>query len=339
MKKGLMVYKTNYDKFNIGDYIQSLAAKQFLNQPIDYFINREYLNTFDKDDVYLIMNGWFTHYPENWPPSSKIHPIFVAFHVSSLCKDKLLNEVGVEYLKKYEPIGCRDYATVNYLKERGINAYFSGCLTLTLGLTYKSKDKDDKIYFVDPYIYKDKSINSICTVLLLIIAKGPILFKLLKKMYGKINKHNFISTVFFYYNYRTIFTDECLLSSEYIQHQIPNTTIPSEEDRFKVAETLLDKYAKAKFVITSRIHCALPCLSLGTPVLYIENVNQQEWSLCRLKGLIEHLNIISNNKGELKLNFSFYNKKINANSIFSNKNTHITIRDGLITTVKKALNQ
>ncbi|MHB9292886.1 hypothetical protein Holit_01999 [Hollandina sp. SP2] len=45
----------------------------------------------------------------------------------------MLSPAGIKYLKKHEPIGCRDYGTVKLLGKYGINAYFSGCLTLTLG--------------------------------------------------------------------------------------------------------------------------------------------------------------------------------------------------------------
>ena len=33
--------------------------------------------------------------------------------------------------KRFEPIGCRDENTVKILKEKGIAAYFSSCLTTT----------------------------------------------------------------------------------------------------------------------------------------------------------------------------------------------------------------
>ena len=39
--------------------------------------------------------------------------------------------------------------------------------------------------------------------------------------------------------------------------------------RKKCVEELLECYQKAKCVITTRLHCALPCLALGTPVLLI----------------------------------------------------------------------
>ena len=47
----------------------------------------------------------------------------------------MLNEKGVNYLKKYEPIGCRDNFTVSLLKERNRRLLFR-LLTLTLD-TYK----------------------------------------------------------------------------------------------------------------------------------------------------------------------------------------------------------
>ena len=38
----------------------------------------------------------------------------------------------------------------------------------------------------------------------------------------------------------------------------------------KLAQQVLNQYAKAKLVITSRLHCALPCLALGTPVVLLK---------------------------------------------------------------------
>lgn len=40
--------------------------------------------------------------------------------------------------------------------------------------------------------------------------------------------------------------------------------------RFACAEALLDIYAGAHCVVTTRLHCALPCLALGTPVLLLD---------------------------------------------------------------------
>ena len=51
------------------------------------------------EDVEVIMNAWFMRNPNNWPPSNKIHPIFYAFHINAIAKDKLLNSESISYLK------------------------------------------------------------------------------------------------------------------------------------------------------------------------------------------------------------------------------------------------
>lgn len=56
---------------NIGDYIQALASAQFLPH-IDGFINREKLKDYKEEPCSVIMNGWYIHNPEQWPPSNKI---------------------------------------------------------------------------------------------------------------------------------------------------------------------------------------------------------------------------------------------------------------------------
>lgn len=104
------------------------------------YIHRDKLNDVNYESK-AIMNGWFSHYPENWPPSDKIYPLFVSFHINSAVYDTLLSDKSIEYFKKYEPIGCRDKTTAEKLQEKGVNAYFSSCLTTTLGYKYHSAKK------------------------------------------------------------------------------------------------------------------------------------------------------------------------------------------------------
>jgi hypothetical protein len=54
-----------------------------------------------------------------------------------------------------------------------------------------------------------------------------------------------------------------------------DTTTIHEIDRFRKAIRLLRTYATAKSVITTRLHCALPCLAIGTPVLFIASDDEQ----------------------------------------------------------------
>lgn len=48
---------------------------------------------------------------------------------------------------------------MNILKGKGVNAYFSGCLTTTLGKTYKYNGKREGIYIVDPLSYMPNGNN------------------------------------------------------------------------------------------------------------------------------------------------------------------------------------
>ena len=88
MKKGLLVVGTE-DGLNIGDYIQAVAAEQFFDH-IDLYLEREKLDEYDGEPVKIIMNGWYMHHPNHWPPAVNIKPLFVAFHINSEPKKKIL---------------------------------------------------------------------------------------------------------------------------------------------------------------------------------------------------------------------------------------------------------
>ena len=55
------------------------------------------------------------------------------------------------------------------------------------------------------------------------------------------------------------------------------------EERCARASKLLALYARAKYVVTTRLHCALPCVAFGTPVLLVNAVADQY----RFTGLID----------------------------------------------------
>ena len=143
MRYGLMEYATN----NIGDDIQSIAARQYLPR-VDCRIQRDYLNLYRGPKTKLILNGWFSHKPENWPPSPDIDPLFVSFHISDGAIEEYTSESSIKYLNQHEPIGCRDKRSTELLKEMGVDAYFSGCLTLTLEKS-RNKTRNTGILAVD----------------------------------------------------------------------------------------------------------------------------------------------------------------------------------------------
>ena len=117
---------------NLGDFIQSEAVKQYLKNKLVKQIDREQLHSYDGPKVQMFMNGWFMENPNNWPPSKQINPFFLSFHLNPTSKKKMLSPKGVNFLKKYQPIGCRDIYTQKILSDFGVETYFSSCLTLTL---------------------------------------------------------------------------------------------------------------------------------------------------------------------------------------------------------------
>lgn len=320
---------------NIGDYIQAVAAEQFFDR-IDTYVERERLDEYQGEPIKMIMNGWYMHEPKHWPPAKNINPLFVAFHVNSLAKDSLLAPESINYLKQYEPIGCRDFGTVDLLKSKGIDAYFSACMTLTLGYKYKTNKNSGKCYFVDPFYILNCNDYVTCIRNLIEL---PFCFSSVKKIQKKMGKSSsfkdLLALVSFYREYKKLFDKELLLSAEYIRHESINFHIqfPTDEDKLNYAKTLVKKYAEASLVITSRIHCALPCLGLETPVIYIQNKQQTETSSCRLRGLIEFFNVINWDKGKLKPEFDIH-QKITIKEKVSNKETYKTFANNLISTCK-----
>ena len=321
MKYALLTYDENKRFFNVGDNIQSLAAKQFLPR-VDVFLNREKLADYKGPKLKLIMNGWFTHNIHNWVPSDDIEPLFVSFHMNNTAAPFMLSDKGIAYLKKQEPIGCRDQFTADTLKSKGIEAYFSGCLTLTLdNYTVDDSLRDDNIYIVDPlYSYPRPEkvfYNTKHAIKNIINGKA---FQLRKKQ-----KHlkNFIS--------------QELLNTAHFINQEPPSNKYSEDEKFKMAEDLLNKYARAKLVITSRIHCALPCLALGTPVIFVNGFDSFVDS-CRFDGILELFNRIDINSktGEFSSNFDL-KAKIDNNTTIKNLEKHHDLANVLKEKVKAQL--
>lgn len=341
---------------NIGDYIQSVAQEQFFDN-IDCYIEREYLNKVnEKEPVNVIMNGWFMWKPENFPPNpNTINPLFVSFHLVPTISKRFFTSNTIDYLKKHQPIGTRDYGTKKLMDAYGIKSYFSGCLTLTLGLKYKSQKCSGNIYFVDPYyelaLFKTRKFKSLKLYLLCI----KYLFKLRKllelstkilggKKQSMTKKKLFFRAISFYHIYSKIFSDEIIFTAEYICHEILQTDYPTNDSKMDFARSLIKKYAEASLVITSRIHCALPCLGVETPVIYIDapklETGENLRSPGRMKGLIELLNVINFNNGALQifdkeLKHTPPIEKITLKSKIYNSKDYESIRDSLIEVIKE----
>ena len=165
---------------NLGDWTQTAASlyvwwihfnkpdtfKEFLekcintsyicNYPITW-IDRDNISLIDKpdgiDNVLILCNAWWMHKINgtyNFPPPDWIKPIFISFHI---CQESILSHDTIKYLIKHQPIGCRDISTQKLLEDRGIYAYFSGCLTMVLDL------KDPNLGFTSNIDYSNNIIH------------------------------------------------------------------------------------------------------------------------------------------------------------------------------------
>lgn len=147
--------------------------------------------------------------------SPDIIPVFLSFNIIATS----LNDEDVAYLKRYAPIGCRDWHTYNTMRKYDIPAYVNGCMTITMEFQEKEKRRGNDIVLVDvpeelePYI--------------------PLEYRKEKKVFSQI---------------RTV------------------KSIDGTEDW--VYQCYLEYIRDAKLVITSRLHCAIPCIMAGIPVVF-----------------------------------------------------------------------
>lgn len=251
-KLAVVYYK---DSKNIGDDIQTYAAARLLPK-VDCYLDRESLHRPPTDEpIKLVCNGWFMKNPENWPPAPNIEPLFISVHIDtkSGADKKMFIPERLAYFKKYEPIGCRDYFTKELFEKNGVNAYFSGCMTLTIASDIQ--EKTDTVYLAEPFT------------------------KFLVPHYIK-------------YCLSRLVPESVWTRVKKSVHYPLKLNDKSVEQRLKNAKDLLDEYARAQLVITSRIHCALPCLGMDTPVYFTDVGYNRRNAKNRFGGLGKFFTII-----------------------------------------------
>ena len=227
LRFGLLTYQTR----NLGDDIQSLAARRLLPQ-VDFHVDREALDTFEgtaDDEHRILLNGWFMQRPDRWPPSDRLTPLVISFHLAETATlgdgaslppaETLLRGENLAYLRRVAPIGARDLSTLRRLQEHGVEAYFSGCLTLTLPERDPAK-AEDYVAVVD-----------------------------LPRQLVKACRRRTSSPL------------------RLLTHDEPG--VLTTRERSARAEELLASYRRARCVVTTRLHVALPCLAMGVPVLLV----------------------------------------------------------------------
>ena len=243
---------------NLGDHVQSLAARQFLPR-VDCIVEREHLHeAAGAGPLKLIMNGWWMKNAAHWPPPPNILPLFVSFHVTTgPAREAMLAEKSLEYLRRHEPIGCRDLSTATLLRDAGVDAYFSGCLTMTF--PRRPRPAAGEVLFVDPY-------------------RGHFCddWEALRSRTGKnlwrhgaadgtgesrgMPDHRLVARVA---GMPEHWCEAARLVSVHTSRDA------SHDEKFQLAASLLDQFAGASVIVTSRLHAVLPAIAMGTPCMFV----------------------------------------------------------------------
>jgi hypothetical protein len=153
-------------------------------------------------------------------------------------------------------------------------------MTTTLDEKYESNIQTENIYLVDPlYNYDIGMLKRVKPIELL--RKFPIrkLIKLKDYFKPKAQLSEFVPK-------------DVIEKATSLKHYVDANK--NNEQLYVIAKDYLKKYAEAKLVITSRIHCALPCLALGTPVLFVmEGLVDEKLHMSRFRGILDHINILT----------------------------------------------
>lgn len=215
---------------NIGDNIQSIAVRSLLNKigvPDKRIVsvNRDSLPKYSGNPLSLVMNGVFSSHC--FPIPDHIKPIFVGF-----CTDERAVFNNRDYLKKHEPIGCRDSYTAGLLLSYGVSAYTTGCLSMTLDS--RAEEPESGRTF---------------------IISGEGEGRLPEGLLGEVPAYLFENSQF--------------VSQRIPVHGYPISDDDVARAN-ETAQALLKEYREyASVVITPLLHAASPCIAMGIPTVIV----------------------------------------------------------------------
>ena len=264
---------------NIGDYVQTKAVIDLVGSRNIKILDRENLDKYNDNVIQTIINGWFMESPENWPPSEKIKPLFISFHLNPSIKTEFLKDESIKYFKSHEPVGCRDIYTRDILLEKGINAYYSSCITTTIDRNnyLKSKTQAEGIIVIGAFDRLKPTLDYKSSLkLLLSIFKYPFKKIDYTLKLSKFNRH---------------LKNQNFKIKRY--SKLNKRSIKSHNEGLNLASEMLEKIAESEVMITSRIHAALPALAMGLKVIFIDqgldHINHKH----RLSGLKNYFTCVN----------------------------------------------
>jgi hypothetical protein len=241
-----------YTTPNIGDDFQTLAALQNLPSAARLF-DRDRLDKVWSLRAYrTICNGWFMYRPDRWPPSRSIDPLITSVHLSQ--------RITQWNRKQIPPRDCLlSGSNREYLMEQ---ARRNGVGARDLNTLRALQEAGVPAYF------------SGCLTLTIRPPEG-------------ITRTEVVYEVDLPDEVSSALASRLRVPTTKLSHKIPIDM--AEADRRKLLDQLHRTYATAALVITRRLHVALPCLAMGTPVLMIHKKPDDP----RFDGLIQHVHFAS----------------------------------------------
>lgn len=236
---------------NIGDDIQSVAASRFLPR-VDQFVERDLLASYAPEQATkLICHGWFGTKPQNFGFGPGVDPLLLSMHISERSNfDKGGDAVAFATVLRSVPELKAELSRFGPVGARDLATLR---LLRELGI---------------------EGYYSGC--LTLTLERDPLL-----QRGGEIVACDVPDEIFA--RLREISNGPIRI----IRHAIE----PSHDERQRLAEAerLLGIYQTAALVVTTRLHCALPCVAYGTPVLFLVHDFEAE----RFDGLLDLMQTVA----------------------------------------------
>lgn len=241
-----------YSTENIGDDIQAIAARQFLPET-SVFINRDFISQFQyPSKICVIVNGWYMHRPSYFG-----------------------NDENKQHKFNWPPSDIIDPILIS--------------IHFTMPFISTALSPENVKYLMSHAPVGARDLFTLC---MLQSRHIPSYFSgcLTLTLTNSFKEREDIV-------YAVDLDEECinfLISNtkfkvQPITHGISQNLVHDQNARLKYAEELLEKYKKARYVVTSRLHAAMPCLAFETPVLLITTQSDQ-YRFDGLKQLVRNCN-------------------------------------------------
>jgi len=142
---------------NLGDHIQIISGLRLLSclgikpsRDIDRDNEIKSAPGLDEQQgpVGILLNGWFKTNREEWPPHPSLVPLIYGFHIRLFQCPELVSDASIDFFRRQQPIGCRDIYTENLLRSKGVEAFTSNCLSLTLPRRIADPETQTEVFVV-----------------------------------------------------------------------------------------------------------------------------------------------------------------------------------------------